>query len=89
MIRKLKYVLAWTKYNKIMTIVFLMGVSLIVASNLLLAQFFYEQSTDDNGGRHYYDYYFDEGIPVAEAVSALNELKQWHMEVGRKKLGNM
>ena len=75
MIRKLKYVLAWTKYNKIMTIVFLMGVSLIVASNLLLAQFFYEQSTDDNGGRHYYDYYFDEGIPVAEAVSALNELE--------------
>lgn len=59
-----------------MTMVFILGISLIVASNILLAQFFYEQSIADNEGRHYYAYYLDTGITISEAYEILDVLEK-------------
>lgn len=70
MISRLKFVLGWVKYNRLMTAVYILVLSMIVCSTVLLMQFFYEQSTYDQNGKYYYCYYFDEGLDI-DAVDAI------------------
>lgn len=74
MITRLRFILGWTKLHKVMSFTFLVILSLIVASNILLVQFFYGESTADNQGLHYCTYYFDEEISVDDATSVLDML---------------
>lgn len=76
MLNQLIFILGWSKKNKEMTAIFLLVLSLIVASNLLLFQFFVEESTVDNKGRHYYTYYFDETVILDDIIELLEKLEK-------------
>ncbi|MBP3327005.1 MAG: ABC transporter permease [Coprococcus sp.] len=62
MVEQLRFVLGWIRYNKVITIVYMVVLSLIVCSNILLIQFFCEESTENTEGRYYYSFYFDKHI---------------------------
>ncbi len=62
MIEKIKFALGWVRYNKVITAVYLVVLSLIVCSNIFLIQFFCDESTENTEGRYYYSFYFDSPV---------------------------
>ncbi|MBE5941501.1 MAG: FtsX-like permease family protein [Lachnospiraceae bacterium] len=80
MINQLKFVIGWTKYNRVMTGIFVTILSMIVCSSILLIQFFWDQSTYDQDGRYYYCYYFDADVGNDIAEQILYDLRSMEIE---------
>lgn len=72
--KQLKFVLGWVKYNRLMTIVYVVVLSMIACSSILLMQFFCEQSTYNQEGKYYYCYYFDESLSDDIAQRILSDI---------------
>lgn len=82
---KIRFALGWVKHNKIMTIVYMLVLSFIVCSDILLIQFYVSQSTYEEGYGYYYAFYFDERLNndiadelidrLTDKVSSFQELK--------------
>ncbi len=75
MFNRLIFILGWSKNNKEMTVVFLLVLSLIVASNLLIFQFFINESTFDEENRHYYTYYLENSVSLSDVKNLMKDLE--------------
>ncbi len=76
MINKLVFLFRYVIKNKAMSIIYILVLSLIVSSNLLIYQFFVNESTTDYTNRHYYTYHFDEKVNVNYILDLLSDLEK-------------
>lgn len=76
MLNQLRFVLKWVHYNYKITMIYIIVLSMIVCSSILLMQFFYGESTYIQDGNYYYCYYLNESIEENVVDEILEDLEK-------------